>query len=128
VDVPVEHAQKFAEFFFDTINIRPIWICPFRTYDKNVMFSLCPFDPQTTYVNFGFWDSVATEKEDGYYNRLIETTVAELHGKKGLYSDSFYTSEEFWKIYDKNAYDALKQKYDPKRKLKDLFQKAVKRQ
>ncbi len=54
-----------------------------------------------------------TDKEEGHYNRLIEAKVSELHGKKGLYSDSFYTAEEFWNIYDKKAYDALKQKYDP---------------
>jgi FAD/FMN-containing dehydrogenase len=128
VDIPIENAPTFQKFFFENVNIRPVWICPFRAYDKTTTFNFYSFDPEKLYVNFGFWDSVPTEKEEGHYNRLVETKVSELHGKKGLYSDSYYTPEEFWGIYDKNTYDALKQKYDPQKKLKNLFDKAVKKQ
>jgi FAD/FMN-containing dehydrogenase len=128
VDIPIENAPKFAEFFFREIGIKPVWICPIGAYDKNTAFTLYPLDPKKLYVNFGFWSSVATDKEEGHYNRLIEAKVSELQGKKGLYSDSYYTQEEFWNIYDKNTYGALKQKYDPGRKLKDLYEKCVKGQ
>jgi FAD/FMN-containing dehydrogenase len=125
VDIPIDNAPSFARFFFQEINIRPVWICPFRAYDPTVTFDLYSFDPGKLYVNFGFWDSVATTHEEGFYNRMVEAKVSELHGKKGLYSDSFYTSEEFWKIYDKPMYDALKRKYDPAQKLKNLYEKCV---
>jgi FAD/FMN-containing dehydrogenase len=128
VDIPIENAPAFQKFFFDEIDIRPVWICPFRAYDKTAQFDLYSFDSEKLYVNFGFWDSVPTKKESGYYNRLVEAKVSELHGKKGLYSDSYYSKDEFWKIYDKNTYDALKQKYDPQKKLRDLYEKCVKRQ
>lgn len=128
VDIPIENAYLFTNFFFEHINIRPVWVCPFRAYDTTVKFDFYSFDPEKRYVNLGFWDSVATDKEEGYYNKLIEANIAELHGKKGLYSDSFYSPEAFWKMYDKPTYDALKKKYDPQGKLKNLFQKAVKRQ
>ena len=127
VDIPIENAPAFQEFFFDEINIRPVWICPFRAYDKTAKFNFYSFDPEKLYVNFGFWDSIPTKEETGHYNRLVEKKVSELHGKKGLYSDSYYPKEEFWKIYDKNIYDALKQKYDPQKKLKDLYEKCVER-
>jgi FAD/FMN-containing dehydrogenase len=128
VDIPLENAPAFQKFFFESINIRPVWICPFRAYTKNAKFNFYSFDPEKLYVNFGFWDSVPTEKEIGYYNRLVEKKVSELHGKKGLYSDSYYTKDEFWSIYDKHTYDALKQKYDPQKKLKNLYEKCVERQ
>jgi FAD/FMN-containing dehydrogenase len=128
VDIPIENAPAFQKFFFGEINIRPVWICPFRAYEKTTRFDLYSFDPEKLYVNFGFWSSVPTKKEEGYYNRLIEAKVSELRGKKGLYSDSYYTKKEFWDIYDKKTYDALKQKYDPQKKLKDLYEKCVKRQ
>jgi FAD/FMN-containing dehydrogenase len=127
VDIPIENAVAYQKFFFNDINIRPAWICPFRAYNPAAKFNFYSFDPQKLYVNFGFWDSVRTTKEPGYYNRLVEAKVSALHGKKGLYSDSYYTPEEFWNIYDKHAYDALKQKYDPGKKLKDLYEKAVRR-
>jgi FAD/FMN-containing dehydrogenase len=128
VDIPIENAPGFQNFFFDEIDIRPVWICPFRAYDKTAKFDLYSLDPEKLYVNFGFWDSVPTQKEPGHYNRLVEAKVSELHGKKGLYSDSYYTEDEFWEIYDKNTYDTLKQKYDPQKKLKNLYEKCVKRQ
>ena len=127
VDIPIENAPSYQKFFFNEINIRPVWICPFRAYDEKAKFDLYPFDPKKLYVNFGFWDTVPTKKENGHYNRLVEAKVSELNGKKGLYSDSYYTREEFWKIYDKTTYDALKQKYDPQKKLKGLYEKCVER-
>jgi FAD/FMN-containing dehydrogenase len=128
VDIPIENAVKFAEFFFREIGIKPVWICPVRAYDPAVKFSLFPLDPKKLYINFGFWDAVLSKKEKGYYNKVVEAKVAELAGRKGLYSYSFYSEEEFWKIYDKPAYDALKQKYDPQGKFKNLYEKCVKRE
>jgi FAD/FMN-containing dehydrogenase len=128
VDIPIENAPQFADFFFRDIGIKPVWICPIRAYRNDAKFGLYPLDPEKLYVNFGFWSTVPTNKDDGYYNRLVEAKISELHGVKGLYSDSYYTEEEFWKIYHKDAYDAVKQKYDPQGKLKGLFEKTVKKQ
>ncbi len=125
VDIPIENAPAFEKFFFEKIGIRPVWICPIGTYDAEAKFSLYPLDPKKIYVNFGFWGSVPTDKQAGYYNSLVEAKVTELEGRKGLYSDAYYTEDEFWEIYDKPTYDSLKQKYDPERKLKNLFEKTV---
>jgi FAD/FMN-containing dehydrogenase len=127
IEVPVENAPAFAKFFFQEINIRPVWICPVRAYDKAAIFDLYHLDPEKLFINFGFWDSVPSKKEPGHYNRMIEAKVSELDGHKSLYSDSFYTPEEFWNIYDKPTYEALKQKYDPEHKLKGLYEKTVKK-
>jgi FAD/FMN-containing dehydrogenase len=86
-------------------------------------------DPDTLYVNFGFWDVIRGRERlpEGYYNRRLEHKVAELGGMKSLYSDSYFTADEFWRIYNKPAYDALKAKYDPDGTLSDLFAKCVER-
>jgi FAD/FMN-containing dehydrogenase len=87
-------------------------------------------DPDTAYVNFGFWDVVSGRKKlpPGHYNKRIERKVTELGGIKSLYSDSFYSADEFWKIYQKPVYDKLKTRYDPQRVFKDLYQKCVLRE
>jgi FAD/FMN-containing dehydrogenase len=79
------------------------------------------------YVNFGFWDVVQdpVRREPGHYNRKIERKVAELGGVKSLYSDSYYPEEEFWRLYNKPAYDALKARYDPKGRFRNLYEKCV---
>jgi FAD/FMN-containing dehydrogenase len=127
VDIPVERCAEFLDFFLKEIGITPVWICPIRAWDSRNDFVLYRYDPKKTYVNFGFWDVVRDREERpaGYYNRKIEQKVAELGGIKSLYSDSYYPEDEFWKIYNKPAYEALKARYDPQGKFKDLYQKCV---
>jgi FAD/FMN-containing dehydrogenase len=130
VDVPLEHAAEFLDFFVREIGILPVWICPIGNWNPALRWTLYPMDPSKLYVNFGFWDVVrVTEQQPpGYFNRLVERKVQEFGGIKSLYSDSFYPPEEFWRTYNGDAYRALKQKYDPKGAFKDLYQKCVQRQ
>jgi len=81
------------------------------------------------YVNFGFWDVVRgrTPRPPGFHNRAIERNVSDLGGIKSLYSDSYFGEDEFWSIYDREAYLALKRKYDPRGALPGLYDKVVKR-
>ena len=130
VDIPVRNAPAFLDFFQREIGILPIWICPIRPHRKDVRFTLFPMNPDQLYLNFGFWDVVRRRHpfEAGHHNRLIENRVAELGGIKSLYSDSYFDEERFWRIYDGEAYQALKKKYDPDGKSRNLYQKCVLRQ
>ena len=78
-------------------------------------------------INFGFWDVVTSRlpREPGACNRRIEHAVHALGGIKSLYSDSYFTPEEFWSIYDRAAYQDLKRRYDPQGRLPDLYAKCV---
>jgi FAD/FMN-containing dehydrogenase len=127
VDIPIEHAPQFLDFFLQALPIRPIWMCPVQSYDMSVTYDLYAIDPLKLYINFGFWDVIPTTYEDGYYNKLVEKKVLKLGGKKGLYSTSYYDEETFWKIYNKKKYDLLKKKYDPASRFKNLYEKTVKR-
>lgn len=127
VEIPIENAQEFIAFYHDVIRFMPVWICPTRAYDKNVKFDLYGLSSDKLYINFGFWDVIRGKEKmpSGYYNRRIEEEVIALGGMKSLYSDSYFTVDQFWKIYNKVSYDALKSKYDPGGRLKDLFRKCV---
>jgi FAD/FMN-containing dehydrogenase len=82
-----------------------------------------------TYVNVGFWSTVAIEdgRADGDVNRQIEAVVAEHGGHKSLYSDAYYEADEFWALYGGEDYHAAKKRYDPQSRLLDLYAKAVHR-
>src|SRR5262249_47384405 len=102
VEVPVERACEFLEWFLDTVPIAPIWLCPLRLRDQahsSAGWPLYPIRPDHTYVNFGFWSSVPAGATEGATNRAIEAKVSQLDGHKSLYSDSFYTREEFDDLY-----------------------------
>jgi FAD/FMN-containing dehydrogenase len=127
VDIPIDRCVEFLRFYLETIRFTPVWICPFKPLNKHVHFPLYPTDPATLYVNFGFWDVIRGRRKlsEGYYNRLVEHKVAELGGVKSLYSDSYYPRGEFWRIFDRSCYQAMKARYDPDGLLKDLYDKCV---
>lgn len=127
VQIPIEKADDFWNFFTENIAIRPVWFCPTKS-STAANFPLYELKPDQLYINFGFWDQVKADKSDKYhFNKLIEAEVTRLGGKKGLYSEAFYSKDDFYKIYNGKAYDQLKGKYDPERKLKTLYQKCIER-
>ncbi|BBZ50595.1 FAD-binding oxidoreductase [Mycobacterium heidelbergense] len=126
IEVPVERTCEFLEWFLGNVPITPIWLCPLRLRDRDG-WPLYPMRPDHTYVNVGFWSSVPAGATEGVTNRAIEAKVSELDGHKSLYSDSFYTREEFDELYGGEAYKTIKKTYDPDSRLLDLYAKAVQR-
>ena len=127
VDIPIARAAEFLAFLHAEVGILPIWICPIRAPDPARRATLYPLPPDSPSVNFGFWDVVASRepRPAGDVNREVERKVTELGGVKSLYSDSYFTEDEFWSIYDRDAYVALKRKYDPDGMLGELYAKCV---
>ncbi|CDQ42560.1 FAD linked oxidase domain-containing protein [Mycolicibacterium neoaurum] len=126
VEVPVEQCVPFLDWFLDNVPIEPIWLCPLRLR-ADEHWPLYPLRPQHTYVNIGFWSSVPAGPTPGFTNRRIEEKVAELDGHKSLYSESFFSPEEFDQLYGGEAYRTVKKTYDPQSRLLDLYAKAVQR-
>ena len=129
VELPIERTCEFLEWFLDNVPIEPVWLCPLRLRDQ-AGWPLYPLRPEHTFVNVGFWSSVPAGAEGssaGVANRTIEAKVSELDGHKSLYSDSFYTREEFDGLYGGESYNTVKKTYDPDSRLLDLYAKAVQR-
>ena len=51
--------------------------------------------------------------------------MSDLDGHKSLYSSVHYGEDEFWRHYNGPAYRALKQRYDPRGRLPDLYSKVA---
>ena len=132
IEVPVDRLPEFLEFFHREVGIEPVWVCPLQQRDPDARWPLYEFDPQTLYVNVGFWSTVALAPgEDpaaGRVNRRIEEVVTALDGRKSLYSTAFYDRETFWSIYGGQEYARLKTAYDPQGRLRGLYEKVVERQ
>ena len=127
VEVPAHALPEFLEFFQREVGITPVWLCPLKQRDPSRRWSLYAFEPGTTYVNVGFWSRVelaaGEDPQAGRVNRAIERKVSELHGRKSLYSTSFYTPEEFYDIYGGAEYATLKKQYDPDERFPQLYDK-----
>jgi FAD/FMN-containing dehydrogenase len=126
VEIPVGRGAEFLRFFAARVGMSPVWMCPLRLRGERA-WPLYPLQPGEVYVNFGFWGTVALPagQEDGYYNRLVEDEVARLGGHKSLYSTSFYAEDEFYRLYNGEAYRALKRAYDGEGRLLGLYEKCV---
>ncbi|MDP1990284.1 MAG: FAD-binding oxidoreductase [Syntrophales bacterium] len=127
VEIPIEKSPEFLDFYFREINIRPCWICPLRPLAAAADWTLFAMKPGALYLNFGFWGSVpsSSDKPPGHFNRRIERIVQALGGRKSLYSQSFFPEDEFRRLYNGDAYQTLKAKFDPQRAFGDLYQKTV---
>ncbi|HEY5856039.1 MAG TPA: FAD-binding oxidoreductase [Aldersonia sp.] len=136
IEVPLERSADFVEWFLREVPIEPLWLCPLRLREPGPLgadvarpWPLYPLEPKHSYVNVGFWSSVPTVpgESPGAANRAIERKVDELDGHKSLYSDAFYSPEEFAELYGGRAYADLKRRYDPDSRLLNLYSKAVQR-
>jgi FAD/FMN-containing dehydrogenase len=134
VEVPLTRTAEFLRWFVANVPIEPVWLCPLRlrgpvdgTADGS--WPLYPLQPDRTYVNVGFWSTVAIAPGavDGDVNRAVERAVTDHGGHKGLYSDAYYPPDEFWQLYGGQTYHEIKRRYDPEGRLLDLYEKAVRR-
>jgi FAD/FMN-containing dehydrogenase len=126
IEVPIARCADFVDWFLSHVPIEPIWLCPIRLRDPE-RWPLYPLRPGETYVNVGFWSTVPVGATEGEANRMIERRVSELDGHKSLYSDAFYSRDEFDALYGGREYRAVKGRYDPNSRLLDLYAKAVQR-
>ncbi|KAI1477878.1 FAD-binding domain-containing protein [Daldinia eschscholtzii] len=118
VGVPFDAADGFFDWVDQTLGIYPIWLCPLRlrretpdaAYGLHASFA-DPSYPELM-LNFGIWGPGPGDYEKlVHLNRAIEQKVHELRGNKTLYAQAYYTEDEFWKAYDRPAYDSVREKY-----------------
>ncbi len=127
IEVPVDRLGEFIDFLDRQTGMSPVWLCPLKQRDPDATWDLYPLDPSTTYVNVGFWGGVDLPRGESepFHNRAIERAVADLGGRKSLYSTAFYPEDEFWAAYGGPAYELLKKTYDPHNRFPGLYDKTV---
>ncbi|MGZ6744857.1 MAG: FAD-binding oxidoreductase [Nocardioides sp.] len=134
VEVPVDRVAEFLTWFEGNVGMRPVWLCPLRLRDPDGpgtarTWPSYPLETGTTYVNVGFWGTVAVAPgaEDGDVNRAVEAEVTALGGHKSLYSDAYYDRATFESLYGVANIDRVKDQTDPGHRLTGLYEKAVNR-
>ncbi|KAI1143638.1 FAD-binding domain-containing protein [Hypoxylon sp. FL0543] len=118
VGVPYAAVDEFHRWADQTLRIYPIWLCPIRVRRDapdsahGLHADFADPDGPEFMLNFGIWGPGPSDYEELVRaNREIERRVHELGGKKTLYAQAYYTEEEFWRTYNKPAYDAVRSRY-----------------
>lgn len=108
--VPLNKAGDFMKYIDQRTGIYPLWICPIKPEPRSPL--MCNSIETELAINVGIWGPRISIYEDFItLNRDLEIKLTEMSGKKWLYAHSYYTKDEFWKIYDKTWYDKLRLKY-----------------
>lgn len=111
--IPETKAALFLEAVLEDPGIFPIWLCPIKGTQTPQLFSPHLFSGKTAeshFINFGLYGIPAYSAPMAEITRKLEKKTAAYGGRKVLYSRSYYTKEEFWKIYSEEAYRSLRQK------------------
>ena len=126
VEVPLGSLGDFLAWFDAHVGMRPVWICPLRLRGER-RWPTYPLEPGETYVNLGFWGTVAVgpDAPEAPVNRAVERKVTELGGHKSLYSEAYYARDEFDRLYGGEHLAEVKATHDPHDRLSSLYDKAV---
>ncbi|PGH11945.1 hypothetical protein AJ80_06910 [Polytolypa hystricis UAMH7299] len=121
IGIPYSTAGEFFDFVNEVFPLYPVWLCPVSIRGASdspsappgpFMHRLTDHSEDDTFLNFGIWGPGPKRRREFVdLNRALEKKAADLRGVKVLYAHAYYTEEEFWQIYDKEKYDALRGKY-----------------
>lgn len=118
IGFPYATVGKFVEYVDHKFGFYPLWLCPLKMDEETSLRprNMAAFAPDARspgmMLNIGLWGP-GPKQYDSFIaaNRDIERITAELGGLKCFYAQAFHTSDEFWELYDKKHYDALRAKY-----------------
>ena len=112
--LPESTAKEFIDYVSTKFGFWPLWLCPLKRGEKVSMRTrvIEESGEDVSFVNVGVWGPGPTDYPRFVeVNRQLEQKVCEFGGIKWLYAQAFYTEAEFWDIYDKGWYEALREKY-----------------
>jgi len=116
--IPASRLETFIDFSAAETGIWPLWLCPLKPDSGRGIFQLSSSErlpeecKRDLWVNVGLWGTAPQDLERAIkLNRRIEDVLGEVGGFKWLYSQTFYSEQQFWRLYDREAYEALRKKY-----------------
>ena len=122
VFVPSSRVPTFLDWYDREIGFYPLWCVPYRRV-RDYPWLTDQFwrgvDDQMFYdlAMYGL-----RQPHDRNYHRMIELELERLGGIKTLISHNYYGEKEFWSVWNKPNYDAVKAITDPAHRFRDLYE------
>lgn len=126
VFVPFSRVAEFLAWYERTFGFYPLWCVPYRRVrDYEWLapsFWAALSDP--LFLDLAIYGM--RQRGPTNYHRLMEDKLRELGGIKTLIAHNYYGEAEFWSIWNKRNYDAVKAITDPDNRFRDLYTKTCK--
>jgi delta24-sterol reductase len=113
--LPYETASDFVKYTHDNFNIYPLWLCPLKQSPRPTFHPHMLENNNTEMnqmINIGLWGFGPKDRKKFLAKNIeLEKTLRKFGGMKWFYAQTYYTEEDFWEMYDKPWYQALREKY-----------------
>jgi hypothetical protein len=121
--IPFSRLKEFLEWYAKDFGHFPLWVVPYaRVHDYEWLTeSFWAKTKDKLMVDIAIYGM--KQRGDTNYYRLMEEKLQELGGIKTLISYNYYGEDEFWKIFNRKNYDAVKAITDPDNIFRNLYEK-----
>lgn len=109
--IPEHQAGRFLEDALEDPGTFPLWLCPIKGTSHPQIFAphlIAADNPTGRFINIGVYGLPSYYAPIEQITKKLEWKTWACGGKKVLYSNSCYTQDEFWEIYSREAYEALR--------------------
>jgi len=127
VFVPMSKAAEFLTWWEREFGFYPLWCVPYRRvhdYEWLVPGFYERMHGEDMFLDLAIYGM--RQHDDRNAARMIEEKLRDLGGIKTLISHNYYPEAEFWTIWNKPNYDAVKAITDPGNLFRDVYTKMCK--
>ncbi len=121
--VPFSKVGEFMRWYERELDFFPLWVVPYRRVHDYEWLS----DDYWKQLGDDLFLDIAIygmrQRGERNAHRMIEEKLRELGGIKTLISHNYYPEAEFWQIFNRRNYDAVKRRTDPRNLFRDLYAK-----
>ncbi len=121
--MPLSRVAEFLAWYQRELDFYPLWCVPYRRVRDYEWIAPSFFDGVTDQLFVDFAIYGLRQRGGRNVHRLIELELRRLGGIKTLISHNYYGEEEFWSIWNRPNYLAVKAITDPDDLFRDLYTK-----
>ncbi len=124
--IPFSKMTEFFAWYRREVDFFPLWCVPYkkvRTYEW-IDTEFAKKAPDDLYLDIAIY-GMRQQPGKNFY-AMFEQELMRIGGLKTLITPNFYTEEDFWKVWNKPNYDAVKRITDPDNIFRDLYTKMCK--
>jgi FAD/FMN-containing dehydrogenase len=126
VFVPFSRVPAFLDWYEREMGHYPLWCVPYRRVRDYEWLDPSFYATMTDALFLDLAIYGMRQRGPRNYHRMMEDKLRELGGIKTLIAHNYYSEAEFWSIWNKRNYDAVKAITDPDNLFRDLYTKTCK--